>query len=146
MNDHYSHVTLEVLRCPRFYKFVLKRFLHWWLSITIFWYVTMWSEHRTDISEQCHNTSTSLKSTTCHKTVIFKHYMSCVWIWNTWEIANLHCGWWRDDVQWWVQYALAWCALGPLVPDAHSLHPVHCHIQSTLYCVCPAGKLRLFEC
>ena len=72
-----------------------------------------------------------------------KHYMACMWIWNTWEIPNLHCGWWTDDVQWWVQYALAWCAPGPLVPDAHSLHPVHCHIQSILYCVCPAGKLRL---
>lgn len=51
---------------------------------------------------------------------------------NSWEIPNLHCGWWRDGVQLWVQYVLAWCAPGLLVPDAHSLHPVHCHIQSIL--------------
>jgi len=37
----------------------------------------------TDISEQCHNTSTSLQSTTGQKTVILKHYTACVWIRNT---------------------------------------------------------------
>jgi len=150
-----SHMTLEVLQCPRFYKFVLKNNYAWERASYVDDYehnyllgcdTVKYCRHCADISEQFHNTSTSLQSTTCQKTVIFKHYMACAWIWNTWKIPNLHCGWWRDDVQWWVQYALAWCSPGPLVPDAHSLRPVHCHIQSILYCVCPSGKLRMLEC
>jgi len=150
-----SHRTLEVLHVQHSINLYLKITMreNWASYVDDYKHnyllecdTVKYGRHCTDISNQCHNTSSSLQSTTCQKTVIFKHYVACAWIWNTWEIPNLHCGWWRDDVQWWVQYALAWCAPGPLVPDAHSLHPVHCHIQSILYCVCPSGKLRLFEC
>lgn len=154
MNEHYFSYETWGSTMSNIYKFVLKNncvrtelLMLMTMSITIFWDVTLWSMVDIALTFQS-NVTTHLP---VYRALHARRQTSSSIMWlvhgyDTWEIPNLHCGWWRDDVQWWVQYALAWCAPGPLVPDAHSLHPVHCHIQSILYCVCPSGKLRLFEC